>query len=385
MTRACMVTCAAGLGVGLAASAAWAQSPLGTEFTYQGQLKHAGVPLSATADFQFSLWDDVGSGDPPTGGNQVGSTVDVTAVNVLNGLFTAKLDFGVGAFNGMARWLQIAVRSPAGSGDFTTLSPRQSLTAPPYSATADARVDALHGYMGGLVAFTEDIEDCEVNEYGMDCEHKAVIAVAVSEGEEFFIEALDEGPPPETFTIRVNKLPKSAVPAVRAFDVAVEVVKGDETLNFTVAPDHPLYHAQDDQGPTYPIKIRAYLATDDLLMLVVDAVSLKVIKTESVGAIIAAHAEPYTADTRMAQLCVDLGNFADLKSDYVVTVTDCPLHVAPVEAQRAILEPYEEISLEFTLRTSAPLTGDEDCMVTLRSTTGRIYDGPVLVDFPPPP
>ena len=68
MNRVRIVTCAAGLAVGLAASGVWAQAPQRTAFTYQGQLKQAGVPLNGTADFEFSLWDDAGSGDPPTGG-----------------------------------------------------------------------------------------------------------------------------------------------------------------------------------------------------------------------------------------------------------------------------------------------------------------------------
>jgi hypothetical protein len=37
------------------------------------------------------------------------------------------------SFSGEARWLQIAVRCPAGSGTYTTLAPRQALTATPYA------------------------------------------------------------------------------------------------------------------------------------------------------------------------------------------------------------------------------------------------------------
>lgn len=116
-------------------------APLGTGFTYQGQLKKAGVPLNGTADFQFTLWDAAGSGNPPTGGTQIGNMQAVNAQTVTDGLFTVALNstgqFGASAFNGEARWLQIAVRSPAGGvGSFTTLSPRQPLTAAPHSLFA---------------------------------------------------------------------------------------------------------------------------------------------------------------------------------------------------------------------------------------------------------
>jgi hypothetical protein len=51
---------------------------------------------------------------------------------VSEGGFTVQLDFG-GAFNGDKRFLEIAVRSPAGGGTFTTMTPRQELTAAPYA------------------------------------------------------------------------------------------------------------------------------------------------------------------------------------------------------------------------------------------------------------
>jgi hypothetical protein len=43
------------------------------------------------------------------------------------------LDFGVDAFTGEARWLDIQVRCPSGSGTYAQLTPRQELTAVPYA------------------------------------------------------------------------------------------------------------------------------------------------------------------------------------------------------------------------------------------------------------
>jgi hypothetical protein len=106
---------------------------LGTGFTYQGQLARSGLPVSGACDFRFSLWDAAGSGSPPAGGTQIGGTQIVTDTNVTGGLFTVRLDFGSSAFTGDARYLQVAVRCPAGDGSYATLAPRQSLTAVPYA------------------------------------------------------------------------------------------------------------------------------------------------------------------------------------------------------------------------------------------------------------
>ncbi len=105
-------------------------TPLTNTFTYQGQLKSNGSPISGTCDFQFGLWDGT------SGGLQIGVTQTVSSLNVGNGLFTAVLntgdEFGVNAFNGQARWLRIAVACPSGSG-YTALDSLQELTAAPYA------------------------------------------------------------------------------------------------------------------------------------------------------------------------------------------------------------------------------------------------------------
>ncbi|HOV31383.1 MAG TPA: hypothetical protein PLX92_04680 [Anaerolineaceae bacterium] len=115
----------------LAVSLAFAQAPLGTAFTYQGQLKSEGQPYTGTCDFQFGLYN------VPTGGMSLGD-LTLTSVPLTEGYFTVQLDFGADAFTGEERWLDISVRCPAGTGDYTQLQPRQELTAAPYALYATA-------------------------------------------------------------------------------------------------------------------------------------------------------------------------------------------------------------------------------------------------------
>jgi len=101
-----------------------------TAFTYQGKLTDTGVPASGNYDMQFKLFDT-----PTVGtGIQQGATLTVPNVAVTAGIFTVQLDFGACAscFNGSARFLEIAVKKTS-DPIFTTLGPRQPVTASPYA------------------------------------------------------------------------------------------------------------------------------------------------------------------------------------------------------------------------------------------------------------
>ena len=54
---------------------------------------------------------------------------------MVDGVFSLVLDFGAGALDGAARWLQVEVR-PAGTVDFASLTLRQPLSAAPYALYA---------------------------------------------------------------------------------------------------------------------------------------------------------------------------------------------------------------------------------------------------------
>ena len=96
-------------------------------FTYQGRLTDASSAANGTYQMQFALYDAA------SGGTQIGSTVTNPNVDVSAGVFAVQLDFGTVAFNaGSDRYLEIAVKRLSDAA-YTTLSPRQQLTAAPFA------------------------------------------------------------------------------------------------------------------------------------------------------------------------------------------------------------------------------------------------------------
>lgn len=145
LMKICLLLLLAALcGLGTDASLA-AQS---AEFTYQGRLNQNGVPASGIFDLQFGLFA------VPSGGVPVSGVVTHSAVGVSNGLFTVLLNFGSAAFDAGDRWLDIAAR-PAGSGSFTSLTPRQPVTPVPYALTA-LRALEVPGISGHSLHAAED-------------------------------------------------------------------------------------------------------------------------------------------------------------------------------------------------------------------------------------
>src|SRR5690349_7548055 len=94
-----------------------------TAFTYQGQLRDGGTNANGTYAISFHLYD------ASTNGNQVGPSI-TNSPFLINGLFSVDLDFGPGAFDGGARWLEITAR---GGTNSETLTPRVQILPAPYA------------------------------------------------------------------------------------------------------------------------------------------------------------------------------------------------------------------------------------------------------------
>jgi len=102
----------------------------GRSFTYQGYLSDQAAPADGLYDLQFSLFDR------KYGGTQQGTANILEDQDVVEGYFTALLDFGDGVFDGNDCWLEIGVRPGASTGSYTILEPRQPITPTPYALYA---------------------------------------------------------------------------------------------------------------------------------------------------------------------------------------------------------------------------------------------------------
>ncbi|HLP82889.1 MAG TPA: tail fiber domain-containing protein [Phycisphaerales bacterium] len=103
-------------------SAASPASAIDSALTYQGSLNAGGAPVSGSADFRIRVWSDPTSTAPA---DALSPVIDVDEVPVNNGLFSLDIStLDITSFNN-TMYIELAVRSPAGTGDFVTLNPRQ--------------------------------------------------------------------------------------------------------------------------------------------------------------------------------------------------------------------------------------------------------------------
>ena len=106
-----------------------------TAFTYQGQLSDGGTNANGHYTMIFALYDSV------TNGNQIGGSI-TNNPTLVNGSFSLNLDFGGGAFDGSARWLDITITN---GGTTQALSPRIQVMAAPYAQFAAVAATVTNG------------------------------------------------------------------------------------------------------------------------------------------------------------------------------------------------------------------------------------------------
>ncbi len=107
-------------------SAAVQADPVGSQFSYQGELLVNNAPADGAYDLKFELFSDASAG-------VLLDVNDLEDLDIVRGRINATLDFGDLPFTGDAVWLQIGVRVGNDTGGFQTLLPRQRVNAAPYA------------------------------------------------------------------------------------------------------------------------------------------------------------------------------------------------------------------------------------------------------------
>ncbi|MCX7552753.1 hypothetical protein OS175_02585 [Marinicella sp. S1101] len=106
-----------------------AQTELGSEISYQGNLTINGVPVDGSYDFDLYAYDAA------NGGNELAQFL-VDDANVNQGFFSVELDFGDVPFTGNQVWLEIRIREGSSNGGFQQLLPRYKINSSPYAIHA---------------------------------------------------------------------------------------------------------------------------------------------------------------------------------------------------------------------------------------------------------
>jgi hypothetical protein len=115
----------------LAFSSVAMAAPLGSAYTYQGELRVSGQPANGAHDFEVALFNESSGGSPL-------DTQVVDDLSVTQGLFALTLDYTSVPFASATQYyLELRVRDGASSGAYTTLLPRQPILATPYALHAN--------------------------------------------------------------------------------------------------------------------------------------------------------------------------------------------------------------------------------------------------------
>lgn len=125
-------------------------TPLGTAFTYQGQLKASGDVATGLYDFEACLFDSPGGPTP------LACATPFEGVPVEDGVFTLALDFG-SVFAGEERYLELRVRPGDSGASHTVLSPRQLIRPAPEALHARALSAAAQSGLPGISVIDDPV------------------------------------------------------------------------------------------------------------------------------------------------------------------------------------------------------------------------------------
>ncbi len=246
-------------------------------------------------------------------------------------------------------------------------------------------------YPIGLISVTPYHKSCLINESGFHCDEKAKIHVAVPLNMEALFHVHNdisyqvEGEPvcckDEDIEVTLNNLP---LQGASGSEIRIDMIRHYEGnnyyLDFTLSPNNP-YYSIDQPGGSF--RLRAALVADAQVLFQMRADTVKEVETESLGIILeeAVIIDPYEQGATDTRVSVGIQNWGDLRTNYVVTVTDFSAPPNPVPPQVKALDTFEVATLVFDLHSDDGFYTGQQFKVRMIAPTGRPYDELVMT-FP---
>ena len=238
-------------------------------------------------------------------------------------------------------------------------------------------------YPIGVISVTS-YDDCLINEWGYNCREKAIIHVGVPlNAEALFkvhnivtIQVYGEPfPIDEYIDVTLNNLPLQGAPGSEIFIHMVKHVPyTDNTYNldFTLSPNNP-YYGIDQAGGGF--RLRASSVTDNQVLFEMGAAEkVSKVTTEGYGIISGGVIDPYEQGATDTRVSVGIQNYGDLRTNYVLTLTDFSPPADQVPPQARVLDPGAVATLVFDLHSDGGFDTGQLFKVRMIAPTGRLYD-----------
>lgn len=216
------------LCLGLLLCAPLAAELLGSSISVQGVLSDAGVPADGVYDLRLTPYPAAASGAPLV------PAVEIENIQVIEGAFTTKVDFGSVLFLGDIVFLEIAVRDGNATGSYDVLTPRQELTAAPYAlkprAASVTDLEIANGAVGSAQVLDASIGSVDLASGAVTTTRLADSAVATAK----LADQAVTGSKVADASLTTVKLADQAVTSIKVADASLTSV--DLADNAVTAP-----------------------------------------------------------------------------------------------------------------------------------------------------
>ena len=128
-------------------------------------------------------------------------------------------------------------------------------------------------------------------------------------------------------------------------------------------------------GMTKILQQKVTRIDNSLISLTTDSATVTSVDTISKGIILEAAVETFTSFSDEGTMNVLIQNIGSFRTNYIVTITECTMNILKaIPAQARSLHPEDDMKLQFDIHTLYNLDTSNECLCTLMSPEGKIYD-----------